>query len=162
MNWLNDKKRADGRKPALAWQFEPMNLSKPPRAYSVDDFRVKIPKEAAKPSELAVSKVEIEPLPHPENLGDILPSDPERVEAIMTKENPPKPIFATRSELVFAAVIWMLSKGIKPAHVLSIIVSPDVAITARVLKTLTRLPTRIGKWCARWLISRFAPQAGRS
>ncbi|MEY8841104.1 VapE domain-containing protein, partial [Cribrihabitans sp. XS_ASV171] len=134
MNWLSDKKRAAGREPALAWHFEPSKLTKPPRTYSVDDFRVKLPKDAAKPSEVAVDAVEIEPLPLPEHLGDILPPEPEWVESIMTGENPPQAIYATRSELVFAAVIWMLSRGVKPGHVLSIIVSPDVGISAHVLE----------------------------
>ncbi|WP_439524135.1 hypothetical protein, partial [Marivita sp.] len=61
INWLNDKKRADGRKPALAWAFEPMDLTKPPRTYAVGDFRVRVPKEAAKtsgkPSDVAKTAV---------------------------------------------------------------------------------------------------------
>src|SRR6056297_2221182 len=118
MNWLNDKKRADGRDPALSWAFEPMELTKPPRTYSVADFRVKLPKEAAKPSEVAVAAVEIEPLPLPEHLDDVLPSDPEWVEAIMSGNNPPGTTYPSRSELLFAAVIWMLRKGMQPGHVL--------------------------------------------
>lgn len=133
MNWLNDKKRADGREPALAWAFEPMDLTKPPRTYAVGDFRVKVPKEVAKPSEAAVAAVEIEPLPLPEHVGDVLPSDPEWVEAIMTGNNPPGKTYVSRSELVYAAVFWMLKKGMQPGHVLSIIMSPDVGISAHVL-----------------------------
>jgi len=138
MNWLNDKKRADGRKPALAWHFEPMKLTKPPRTYSVGDFRVKLPKEAAKPtgklSELATPAVEIEPLPLPDHLYEVLPPEPEWVEAIMTGSNPPGKNYASRSELVYAAVIWMLFRGMQPGHVLSIIMSPDVGISAHVLE----------------------------
>lgn len=81
MNWLNDKKRADGREPALAWAFEPMDLTKTPRTYAVGDFRVKVPKEAAKPagkpSALAAPVVEIEPLPLPDHLYEVLPPEPE-------------------------------------------------------------------------------------
>ena len=55
MNWLNDKKRADGREPALAWAFEPMDLTEPPRTYAVGDFRVKLPKEATKPAAKAAN-----------------------------------------------------------------------------------------------------------
>jgi len=138
MNWLNDKKRADGREPALSWFFEPMDLSKPPRTYSVADFRVKLPKEAAKPagnsSALTAPVVEIEPLPLPEHLYEVLPPEPEWVEAIMTGNNPPGKIYASRSELVYAAVIWMLGKGMQPGQVLSIIVSPEVGISAHVLE----------------------------
>ncbi|SEV92392.1 hypothetical protein SAMN05444851_0345 [Aliiroseovarius sediminilitoris] len=37
--------------------------------------------------------------------------------------------YASRSELVYAAVIWMLFRGMQPGHVLSIIMSPDVGIS---------------------------------
>lgn len=138
MNWLNDKKRADGREPALAWSFEPMDLTKPPRTFSVGDFRVKLPKEmakpAGKPSALAAPAVEIEPLPLPDHLYEVLPPEPEWAEAIMTGSNPPGKTYASRSELIYAAVIWMLGKGVQPGHVLSIIISPDVGISAHVLE----------------------------
>ncbi len=134
MNWLNDKKRAAGREPALAWHFEPSKLTKPPRTYAVGDFRVKVPKEVAKRAEVAASAVEIEPLPLPEHLGDVLPSDPEWVEAIMKGENPPGKNYASRSELVYAATIWLLFQKVQPGHVLSLLVSPDVGISAHVLE----------------------------
>lgn len=138
MNWLNDKKRADGREPALSWAFEPMDLTKPPRTYSVSDFRVKLPKEAAKPAGKPPARVtpvaEIEPLPLPDHLYEVLPPEPEWAEAIMTGNNPPGKAYASRSELVFAAIIWMLGKGVQPGHVLAIIVSPDVGISAHVLE----------------------------
>ena len=132
MNWLNDKKRADGREPTLAWHFEPMDLSKPPRTYSVSDFRVKLPKEARQPSAVVAPVVEIEPLPLPDHLYEVLPAEPEWAEAIMTGNNPPGKTYASRSELVFAAIIWMIGKGMNPGHVLAIIVSPDVGISAHV------------------------------
>ncbi len=134
MNWLNDKKRAEGREPALAWHFEPTELTNPPRTYAVSDFRVKLPKEAAKRSQVAVSVVEIEPLPLPDDLAEIFPSDPEWVEAIMKGENPPGKSYASRSELVYATVIWMLFRGMQPGHVMSIIMLPDVGISAHVLE----------------------------
>lgn len=52
----------------------------------------------------------------------------------MTGNNPPGKTYASRSELVYAAVIWMLGKGVQAGHVLSIIVSPDVGISAHVLE----------------------------
>lgn len=138
MNWLNDKKRADGREPALSWAFEPMDLTKPPRTYLVSDFRVKLPKEVAKPngklSAVVAPVVEIEPLPLPDHLYEVLPPEPDWAEAIMTGKNPPGKTYASRSELVYAAVIWMLGKGMQPGYVLSIIVSPDVGISAHVLE----------------------------
>ncbi len=143
MNWLTDKKRADGREPALSWCFEPMDLTKPPRTYSVSEFRVKLPKEVAKPagkpSALATPVVEIEPLPLPDHLYEVLPPEPEWAEAIMTGSNPPGKTYASRSELVYAAVIWMLGKGVQPGHVLSIIISPDVGISAHVLENSSPL-----------------------
>lgn len=134
MNWLNDKKRADGRDPALAWHFEPMDFKKPPRTYSVGDFRVKLPKEAKQPTAVLAPVVEIEPLPLPDHLYEVLPPEPDWAEAIMTGNNPPGRTYVSRSELVFAIVIWMLSKGMQPGHVLAIIVSPDVGISAHVLE----------------------------
>lgn len=138
MNWLNDKKRADGREPALSWAFEPMDLTKPPRTYSVSDFRVKLPKEVAKTSgklsTVVAPVVEIEPLPLPDHLYEVLPPEPDWAEAIMTGNNPPGKTYPSRSELVFAAIIWMLGKGMQPGHVLAIIVSPDVGISAHVLE----------------------------
>lgn len=139
MNWLNDKKRASGREPALAWHFEPTELAKPPRSYAVGDFRVKVPKGTVKPtgmpSAIAASAVEIKPLPLPEHLAEVLPSEPEWVEAIMTGNNPPGKSYASRSELMYAAVIWMLFRGMQPGHVLSVIISPEVGISAHVLET---------------------------
>ncbi|MCG6557075.1 hypothetical protein MB818_02610 [Ruegeria sp. 1NDH52C] len=134
MNWLNDKKRADGREPALAWHFEPMDLKKPPRTYSAGDFRVKLPKEVKQPTAVLAPVVEIEPLPLPDHLYEVLPPEPDWAEAIMTGNNPPGRTYASRSELVFAAVIWMLGKGMQPGHVLAIIVSPDAGISAHVLE----------------------------
>lgn len=134
MNWLNDKKRADGREPALAWHFEPMDFKKPPRTYSVGDFRVKLPKEVKQPTAVLAPVVEIEPLPLPDHLYEVLPPEPDWAEAIMTGNNPPGKTYASRSELVIAAAIWMLGNGMQPGHVLAIIVSPDVGISAHVLE----------------------------
>jgi predicted P-loop ATPase len=134
MNWLNDKKRAAGREPALAWHFEPTLLTNPPRTYAVSDFRVKLPKEVAMTSDGPVTTVKVEPLPLPDDLAEIFPSDPEWIEAIMKGENPPSKSYASRSELVYAAVIWMLFRGMQPGHVMSIILSPDVGISAHVLE----------------------------
>lgn len=134
MNWLDDRKRAVGREPALAWHFEPMDFKKPPRTYSVGDFRVKLPKEVKQPTAVLAPVVEIEPLPLPDHLYEVLPPEPDWAEAIMTGNNPPGRTYVSRSELVFAIVIWMLSKGMQPGHVLAIIVSPDVGISAHVLE----------------------------
>lgn len=166
-NWLNDKKRADGREPALAWHFEPTDFTKPPRKYSVDDFRVKLPKAvtnaAGVPSEVAVPATDIEPLPLPEHLYEILPPEPEWVEAIMSGNNPPGKNYASRSELVYAAVIWMLFRRMQPGHVLSIIMSPEIGISAhvrenpsplayarrQVMRAMATIEARAGSWPVR-------------
>lgn len=138
MNWLNDKKRSDGREPALAWPFEPMKLIDPPRTYALEDFGVKLPKEeplrAGRSTNVAAPTVEIVPLPLPDHLYELLPPEPEWVDAIMSGNNPPGKNYASRSELVYAATIWMLFRGMQPGHVLSILISPDVGISAHVLE----------------------------
>ena len=143
MNWLSDKKRADGREPALSWCFEPMDLKEPPRTYSLADFKVKLPQELTKSSvtlsALSEPAVDIEPLPLPDHLYDVLPPEPEWAEAIMTGKNPPGTTYPSRSELLFAAIIFMLSRGTQPGHVLSIILSPDVGISAHVLENSSPL-----------------------
>jgi hypothetical protein len=111
-----------------------MDLKKPPRTYSVGGFRVKLPKAVKQPSAVVAPEVEVEPLPLPDHLYEVLPPEPDWAEAIMTGNNPPGRIYASRSELVFAGVIWMLGKGMQPGHVLAIIVSPDVGISAHVLE----------------------------
>ena len=162
MNWLNDKKRADGREPALSWAFEPMELTKPPRTYSLADFRVKIPKEAAKPAGKPPSLVtpvsELEPLPLPDHLYEVLPPEPEWADAIMTGNNPPGKVYAYRSELVFAAIIWMLGKGMEPGHALAIILSPDVGISAHVLENPN--PLAYGRRQVMQAMEKMAVRAG--
>ncbi|SHH01669.1 VapE domain-containing protein [Cognatishimia maritima] len=139
MNWLNDKKRAAGREPALAWHFEPMNLTKPPTTYLLSDFRVKLPKGVnnsnANGTEVGSTAIAVEPLELPDQLTDILPPEPVWIEAILNGNNPEGKTYASRSELVYAATIWMLGNGMQPGHVLSIILSPDVGISAHVLES---------------------------
>ena len=138
MNWLNDKKRAEGREPALAFHFETMKFDQPPRTYPVEAFGVKLPKVTGatgpqQPGDPAVP-FQIDPLPLPADPSEILPPEPEWVQAIVTGKNPPGKVYASRSELVFAGVLWMLVRGVAPGHVLSIILSPDFGISAHVLE----------------------------
>lgn len=138
-NWLNDKKRASGREPALAFHFEPTNLDQPPRTYPVEAFQLKMPEgTGTTASQLPgnpAPPMQIEPLPLPADLSEILPSEPDWVEAIVTGNNPPGKTYASRSELVFACVLWMLVRGVQPGHVMSIIMSPDLRISAHVLES---------------------------
>jgi hypothetical protein len=135
MNWLNDKKLATGREPALAFHFEPTNFDHAPRAYGVDAFRLKMPKAATNMvgrSGGTVTVPNFDPLPLPADLSEILPADPEWIDAIATGNNPPGKAYASRSELVFACVLWMLFRGVQPGYVLSIITASDLGIAAHV------------------------------
>jgi hypothetical protein len=137
VNWLNDKKRIDGRKPALAFVMEPVKFSASPASYAPDDFKPRGLKKSAAP-EIAqgksVNQAVLEPLQLPDDLSEILPSDPDWIESIATGINPPSKDYQSRSELVFAASIWMLSHNVKPGHVVSILTSTDFGISAHVLE----------------------------
>jgi len=138
MNWLNDKKRADGRVPKLAHPLHPMNLNSPPVSFSVDDFQMRRVMSEPKLPLAATGKpkdsFEFEALPLPDDLNSIIPLDQKWAEVIMTGENPPDKVYASRSELVLAATLWMLGKGMDPGHVLSIITDPEIGISAHVLE----------------------------
>lgn len=164
MNWLNEKKRAAGREPALAFHFEPMKFDQPPRTYPVEAFQLKLPKAsgatvAQQPGNPA-SPMQIDPVPLPADLSEILPPEPDWVEAIVTGNNPPGKAYASRSELVFACILWMLVRGVEPGHVMSIILSADLGISAHVLESpnptayarrqieraMSAIATRSGGW----------------
>ncbi|MBL4929025.1 virulence-associated E family protein [Fuscibacter oryzae] len=136
MNWLNDKKRAAGRKPATAWQVHPVRLDAPPKAYFPKDFSLKVPgsKDSTEKTKTLVPSgtEEIAPLPLPADLMETVPYDPKWIDAIVLGKNPPHHDYASRSELVLGASIWMLSQGVLPGHVLSIITAPDLGISAHV------------------------------
>jgi hypothetical protein len=138
INWLNDKKRAAGRTPLLAKPLDPANTNAPPVSFSLDDFTVRRPrKEAVLPigtSTTAAAAPQIGPLPLPKDLTTLIPQDGKWSEVIASGQNPKTKDYGSRSELVFASVIWMLGKGIAPGHVLSIITSPEVGISAHVLE----------------------------
>ncbi|NHX27821.1 hypothetical protein HA397_28165 [Escherichia coli] len=100
----------------------------------------------------------VEPLPLPDPLYEALPPEPEWAEAIMTGNNPPGKNYASRSELVFAAIIWMLGQGMKPGHVLAIILSPDVGISAHVLENPN--PLAYGRRQVMQAMEKMAVRAG--
>ncbi|MGA0539431.1 VapE domain-containing protein [Neotabrizicola sp. VNH66] len=94
-----------------------------------------MPKSASKntiSSSGLASVDELEPLPLPSNLMETVPSDPKWVEVIVTGQNPPGHDYSSRSELVFATAVWLLSRGVQPGHVLSILTAPDLGISAHV------------------------------
>lgn len=113
-----------------------MNTNRPPVSYTSKDFTLKRRKRGAAPSP-ATGKTpqigtEVDPLPLPQDLSEILPSDPKWVDVIATGENPPNRKYATRSELVAAAAVWMLGNGVEPGHILSILTTPDLGISTHV------------------------------
>lgn len=135
-NWLNDKKRAAGRKPKTAWQVHPVRLDAAPKTYRPADFKVRLPKSKGaleQPAGAVLSAPEdLEPRPLPSDLMEVVPSEPKWVEVIVTGRNPPDHDYASRSELVFATTVWLLGRGVHPGHVLSIITAPDLGISAHV------------------------------
>lgn len=138
VNWLNDKKRAAGRQPELAVQLDPVQFDAPPRSYTLDAFSVRMTKHAAAamaslPSAgTPVDTTKLEPLALPSDLMEVLPAEQKWVDVIVTGKNPPDHDYSSRSELVFAAVIWMIGRGVPPGIVLSIILAPDLGISAHV------------------------------
>ncbi len=146
-NWLNEKKRAAGREPKLAFPLEPLNTNSPPVSYAVAEFKVKRVKRDvnARPSPVSteVTIPEFEALPLPENLNEVVPDDPIWFEAILTGKYPQNKSYGSRSEFVIAAVMWLLSKGVEPGHVLSIITHPDLGVSSHVLDNPS--PLKYGK-----------------
>ena len=147
VNWLNDKKRAAGREPKVAHLIHPMDFNAPPVSYAVEDFKVRRAKPETKlptvPGAKADNLQDIEPLPLPDDLSDIIPLDPKWSEVIMTGKNPPDRNYGSRSEVMFAATLWMLGKGMAPGHVLSVITDPEIGISAHVLDNPS--PLKYGK-----------------
>lgn len=136
VNWLSDKKRADGRKPNSAFLLDPSNFNKPPVVYSADDFTLRMPKDKS-PANLKVGTTsaepsDIEPLRLPEDLGEILPSNLDWVQTIVSGENPPEKSYPSRSELVFGALRWMLGNNVQPGHALAILLDENYGIGAHV------------------------------
>lgn len=106
------------------------------KTYSVEDFRLPAPKEKAnlpaKFGSTALEPTEIAPVPLPDDLGEIIPSDLKWVEVIVTGDDPPSKVYPSRSERMIACVCWMLANGVEPGHVLSILLDSDYAIGAHV------------------------------
>ena len=109
VNWLNDTKRKAGREPALARLFEPVNFKKPPVEYEVSDFEMRRRKPGSAASSGAALSLDVEavgePKPLPEDLSDIIPSNPNWAQAIATGENPDHKDYPSRSELVLGCTM---------------------------------------------------------
>ena len=136
VNWLNKKKRETGRVPMLARPLHPVELAGPPVSFSVDDFDLPLAapeiKGANAPSQGEPTKPAIEVMPLPDDLGSLIPLDGTWSEVILSGQNPPGKAYSSRSELLFAALLWMLGRGMDPGHVLAIIINPALGISAHV------------------------------
>lgn len=140
VNWLNDKKREAGRVPKLSLVASPDDFKKPPLMYAESDFKMKRlnpennKKNGSKGKSVAAPSAYLEPLPLPSDLMEIFPSDPNWLAAIRDGINPPGKSYPSRSELVFAATIWMLGNGMESGHVLTVLTSDEFAISAHILE----------------------------
>lgn len=88
------------------------------KTYSIEDFKLPALKEKvalpAKVGSTVVEPTEIAPEPLPDNLGEIIPSDLNWVEVIVTGDDPPGKTYPSRSERMIACLCWMLANGVKP------------------------------------------------
>ncbi|MGR3608738.1 MAG: hypothetical protein ACU0BN_07760, partial [Sulfitobacter sp.] len=138
VNWLNDKKREAGRQPKYASGLDPVDLSKPPASYAPGDF--KLPKASSshgltastKKQSEAVLDFELQALP--DDLSQILPEDNAWLDAIKSGENPSQKSYKSRSELVFGAACWMASVNVAPGIAASVLLQPELGISAHVLE----------------------------
>ncbi len=117
------------------------------KIYSVEDFQLPATKEKttlpANSGSGAVEPTEIAPLPLPDDLGAIIPSDLKWVEVIVTGDDPPGKVYPSRSERMIACVCWMLANRVQPGHVLSILLDSSYAIGAHVRENPN--PVRYGQ-----------------
>lgn len=134
MNWLSDKKRTAGRDPAKTFLLEPVSFGADPRNYTLADFRLRLDKSSSsKTDSKAITNLDdIEVLPLPDDRSEVIPLDPVWSEVIVTGKNPPDKSYQSRSELVFAATLWLLGKNVAPGYIVSILTSPDLGISAHV------------------------------
>lgn len=131
VNWLNDKKRETGRTPELAKVVAKARDGEAPRSYSLADFSVKRKGAGESPRLPVVGQTdqpEIEPLPLPEDLASILPQGDDWRMAIVEGRVPPGKTYKSRSNLLIAALCWMLAGGTSPGHSLSVILDPTLRI----------------------------------
>ncbi len=132
INWLNDKKRKDGREPVLGEVAYPTNFVSPPISYGTSDISPPLVEASDGPvvrgSAPSKKPRAVELIPLPKDTDQALPPDPQWRDAIKNGTTPSGKSYVSRSELMFAATIWMLSEGVEPGTALSVLLSPDFAI----------------------------------
>lgn len=136
VNWLSDRKRAAGREPAKAFLMDPVSFGATPVSYALADFRLSLSKGKALTTQgqgrEAIDLDSLQPLPLPDDLGEVVPLDEVWAKVIVTGTNPPDKAYPSRSELVFATTVWLLANDAQPGHVVSILASADYGISAHV------------------------------
>lgn len=132
VNWLNEKKRESGRQPEVGLLLIGPANGKPIASYHASDFKISRPRSSAKklirPLLGPAPDVDIQPLPLPDDLGEILPESGEWRRAVVEGIVPEGKTYGSRSEFMLAAVVWMLAGGVLPGHALSILLDPDCRI----------------------------------
>lgn len=97
-----------------------MTYSATAKTYCIEDFTLPALKEKvvslAKTGSTALEPTDIIPLPLPDDLGEIIPSDLRWVEVIVTGDDPPGKAYPSRSERLIACLCWMLGSGVQPGH----------------------------------------------
>lgn len=138
INWLNDKKRKSGRVPASAKALDYAPSLDANSEIAANEFDLKRYKVAGAQERLpSISDHAAifvgQPKPLPSDLTEIIPLDEKWAHIIVTGESPKDKAYSSRSELVFAVIIWLLSKKVEPEYVLSILLDPQLGISAHVL-----------------------------
>lgn len=131
-NWLNDKKRAAGREPAVGRIVLPETFDDPPKQYPIESFVLadeKLPTKQPKPSTAQrANAINVLPTKFTGDPLSVLPDDADWRAAIVNGKSPPKKQFASRSELLFGCTIWMASHQITDEDMLGILLEPSLAV----------------------------------
>lgn len=128
-NWLNKKKRGEGRQPSLGRVVLPQDMDQPPKLYDINEFLLadvssKAKKPKAQKHDTAFSSAPIETYVFDGDPIVQLPDDENWRNAIATGKEPPGKTFSSRSEHLFACLLWMLSQGVSDAKALAILSYP--------------------------------------
>lgn len=138
INWLNDKKRKSGRLPALAKALDYTPSLFANAGIAANDFDLKrykiegiqLVKAGSSNAPIAIGQ----PLPLPADLSEIILHDPKWALVISTGSDPSHKSYSSRSERVYAAIVWLLSQKVQSEYILSILLNPQLGISAHVLE----------------------------
>lgn len=138
INWLNDKKRKSGRVPASAKALDyapSLDIHSGIAANDFDLKRYKVEgKQLAKVGAVHQTSGIGAPEPLPADLSEIVPPDPNWALVIATGNDPAHKSYSSRSERVYALIVWLLSHKVRPEIILSILLDPQLGISAHILE----------------------------